>query len=151
VTTRWRPRRSAGRRDIAGRSLDQLVRLGIGCTPQVDDVFEPLEVFDPVKVSEDLNVGGCLPSPRAPLLAEPTAGPSAVLTESVLTDQVRALAGPGACGAVGRAEGPGRPASRRHRVGAGAGQVMTSAPAAEVLAGREVAEAFLGGRGRRQE
>jgi ABC-type branched-subunit amino acid transport system ATPase component len=31
-------------------------------------------------------------SPRALLLAGPTAGLSAVLTESVLTDQVRALA-----------------------------------------------------------
>ena len=31
------------------------------------------------------------------------------------------------------------------------GQVVMSAPAAEVLASREVAEVFLGGRGRRQK
>jgi len=40
--------------DITGRSLDQLVRLGIGYVPQVDDVFDPL------KVSENLNMGGYL-------------------------------------------------------------------------------------------
>jgi hypothetical protein len=31
------------------------------------------------------------------------------------------------------------------------GQVVMSAPAAEVLASREMAEVFLGGRGRRQK
>ena len=118
--------------DITGRSLDQLVRLGIGYVPQVDDVFDPL------KVSENLNMGGYLLgkadriarmeevlaifpalrsklnryvgtmsggerkmtaiaralmlSPRVLVLDEPTAGLSAVLTESVLADQVRALA-----------------------------------------------------------
>ncbi|HYB87441.1 MAG TPA: hypothetical protein VEC76_11350 [Streptosporangiaceae bacterium] len=34
--------------------LDQLVRLGIGYVPQVDDVFDPL------KVSENLSMGGYL-------------------------------------------------------------------------------------------
>ena len=41
-------------RDITGRPLDQLARLGIGYVPQVDDVFDPL------KVSENLNMGGYL-------------------------------------------------------------------------------------------
>jgi ABC-type branched-subunit amino acid transport system ATPase component len=40
--------------DITGRPLDQLVRRGIGYVPQVDDVFDPL------KVSENLNMGGYL-------------------------------------------------------------------------------------------
>ena len=117
-------------RDITGRPLDQLARLGIGYVPQADDVFDPL------KVSENLNMGGYLLgkadriarmeevlaifpalrsklnryvrtmsggerkmtaiaralmlSPRVLVLDEPTAGLSAVLTESVLADQVRA-------------------------------------------------------------
>jgi branched-chain amino acid transport system ATP-binding protein len=41
-------------RDITGRPLDHLVRLGIGYVPQADDVFDPL------KVSENLNMGGYL-------------------------------------------------------------------------------------------
>ena len=40
--------------DITGRSLDHLVRRGIGYVPQVDDVFDPL------KVSENLDMGGYL-------------------------------------------------------------------------------------------
>jgi ABC-type branched-subunit amino acid transport system ATPase component len=148
-------------RDITGRPLDQLVRLGVGYVPQVDDVFDPL------KVSENLNVGGYLLgkadriarmeevlaifpalrsrlnryvgtmsggerkmtaiaralmlSPRVLVLDEPTAGLSAVLTESVLARPGARAGRPGACGAVSRTEGPGRPAARRHRVGAGAG------------------------------
>ena len=40
--------------DITGRPLDQLARHGIGYVPQVDDVFDTL------KVSENLNMGGYL-------------------------------------------------------------------------------------------
>jgi ABC-type branched-subunit amino acid transport system ATPase component len=69
--------------------LDQPIRPGIGCVPQVDDVVDPL------KVSENLNMGGYLLSPRVRVQDEPTAGPSAVLTESVLAGQVRALADQG--------------------------------------------------------
>jgi branched-chain amino acid transport system ATP-binding protein len=39
---------------VTGRPLDQLVRLSVGYVPQVDDVFDPL------KVSENLNMGGYL-------------------------------------------------------------------------------------------
>jgi ABC-type branched-subunit amino acid transport system ATPase component len=175
--------------DITGRSLDQLVRLGIGYVPQVDDVFDPL------KVSENLNVGGYLLgkadriarmeevlaifpalrsrlnryvgtmsggerkmtaiaralmlSPRVLVLDEPTAGLSAVLTESVLADQVRALADRGH--AVLVVEQKAQAALRLAHTASVLvqGQVVMSAPAAEVLASREMAEVFLGGRGRR--
>ena len=176
-------------RDITGRPLDQLVRLGIGYVPQVDDVFDPL------KVSENLNMGGyLLPrgervarveevlaifpvlrnmisrrvgtmsggerkmtaiaralmlSPRVLILDEPTAGLSAALTESVLNGQVRALADHGH--AVLLVEQKARAALRLADTASVLvrGQVVMSAPAAEVLASREVAEVFLGGRGRR--
>ena len=178
-------------RDITGRPLDQLARLGIGYVPQVDDVFDPL------KVSENLNMGGYLLgkadriarieevlaifpalrsmlnrhvgtmsggerkmtaiaralmlSPRVLVLDEPTAGLSAVLTESVLTGQVRALADRGH--AVLLVEQKAQAALRLAHTASVLvrGQVVMSAPAAEVLASREVAEVFLGGRGRRQK
>jgi branched-chain amino acid transport system ATP-binding protein len=177
-------------RDITGRPLDQLARLGIGYVPQVDDVFDPL------KVSENLNMGGYLLgkadrtarieevlaifpalrsklnrsvgtmsggerkmtaiaralmlSPRVLVLDEPTAGLSAVLTESVLAGQVRALADRGH--AVLLVEQKAQAALRLAHTASVLvrGQVVMSAPAAEVLASREVAEVFLGGRGRRQ-
>lgn len=176
--------------DITGRSLDQLVRLGIGYVPQVDDVFDPL------KVSENLNMGGYLLgkadriarmeevlaifpalrsrlnryvgtmsggerkmtaiaralmlSPRVLVLDEPTAGLSAVLTESVLADQVRALADRGH--AVLLVEQKAQAALRLADTASVLvrGRVVMSAPAAEVLASSEMAELFLGGRGRRQ-
>ena len=178
-------------RDITGRPLDQLVRLGVGYVPQVDDVFDPL------KVSENLNVGGYLLgkadriarmeevlaifpalrsrlnryvgtmsggerkmtaiaralmlSPRVLVLDEPTAGLSAVLTESVLAGQVRALADRGH--AVLLVEQKAQAALRLADTASVLvrGQVVMSAPAAEVLASREVAEVFLGGRGRRPQ
>ena len=40
--------------EVTGRPLEELVRLGVGYVPQVDDVFDPL------KVSENLNMGGYL-------------------------------------------------------------------------------------------
>ncbi|HWG60434.1 MAG TPA: ABC transporter ATP-binding protein [Streptosporangiaceae bacterium] len=40
--------------DITGQPLERLARRGIGYVPQVDDVFDPL------KVSENLNMGGYL-------------------------------------------------------------------------------------------
>jgi ABC-type branched-subunit amino acid transport system ATPase component len=43
-------------REITGATLEHLVRLGIGYVPQVDDVFDPL------KVSENLSMGGYLMS-----------------------------------------------------------------------------------------
>jgi ABC-type branched-subunit amino acid transport system ATPase component len=177
--------------DITGRSLDQLVRLGIGYVPQVDDVFDPL------KVSENLNMGGYLLgkadriarmeevltifpalrsrlsryvgtmsggerkmtaiaralmlSPRVLVLDEPTAGLSAVLTESVLADQVRALADRGH--AVLLVEQKAQAALRLAHTASVLvqGQVVMSAPAAEVLASREMAEVFLGGQARRQK
>ncbi len=173
--------------DITGRPLDQLVRLGIGYVPQVDDVFDPL------KVSENLNMGGyLLPrkerparmeevlaifpvlrsmlnryvgtmsggerkmtaiaralmlSPRVLILDEPTAGLSAALTESVLSDQVRALADRGH--AVLLVEQKARAALRLADTASVLvqGRVAMSAPAAEVLASREMAEVFLGGPG----
>jgi branched-chain amino acid transport system ATP-binding protein len=178
-------------RDITGRPLDQLARLGIGYVPQVDDVFDPL------KVSENLNMGGYLLgkadrtarieevlaifpalrsklnrsvgtmsggerkmtaiaralmlSPRVLVLDEPTAGLSAVLTESVLAGQVRALADRGH--AVLLVEQKAQAALRLADTASVLvrGQVVMSAPAAEVLASREVAEVFLGGRGRRPQ
>jgi branched-chain amino acid transport system ATP-binding protein len=177
--------------DITGRRLDQLARLGIGYVPQVDDVFDPL------KVSENLNMGGyLLPrgervarmeevlaifpvlrnmlgryvgtmsggerkmtaiaralmlSPRVLILDEPTAGLSAVLTESVLNDQVRALADRGH--AVLLVEQKARAALRLADTASVLvrGRVAMSAPAAEVLASREMAEVFLGGPGARVE
>jgi ABC-type branched-subunit amino acid transport system ATPase component len=45
---------TAGGTDITGRPLEQLARLGIGYVPQVDDVFDSL------KVSENLSMGGYL-------------------------------------------------------------------------------------------
>jgi ABC-type branched-subunit amino acid transport system ATPase component len=45
---------TAGGIDITGRPLEQLARLGIGYVPQVDDVFDSL------KVSENLSMGGYL-------------------------------------------------------------------------------------------
>lgn len=74
-----------------------------------------------------------------------------MLTQSVLTDQVRALADRGMRCCLGEQK-----AQAALRLAGTAsvlvrGQVMMSAPAAEVLASREVAEAFLGGRGRRQK
>jgi ABC-type branched-subunit amino acid transport system ATPase component len=174
-------------REITGRSLDHLVRLGIGYVPQVDDVFDPL------KVSENLNMGGyLLPrgertarieevlaifptlrsklnryvgtmsggerkmtaiaralmlSPRVLILDEPTAGLSAALTESVLNDQVRALADRGH--AVLLVEQKARAALRLADTASVLvrGQVAMSAPAREVLASREMAEVFLGGPG----
>jgi branched-chain amino acid transport system ATP-binding protein len=173
--------------DITGRPLDQLVRLGIGYVPQVDDVFDPL------KVSENLNMGGyLLPrkerparmeevlaifpvlrsmlnryvgtmsggerkmtaiaralmlSPRVLILDEPTAGLSAALTESVLNHQVRALADRGH--AVLLVEQKARAALRLADTASVLvqGRVAMSAPAAEVLASREMAEVFLGGPG----
>jgi hypothetical protein len=71
--------------DITGRSLDQLVRLGIGYVPQVDDVFDPL------KVSENLTMGGYLLSPLVPALDEPAVRGA----DTIGTDR------PGSC--------PGRP------------------------------------------
>jgi branched-chain amino acid transport system ATP-binding protein len=90
-------------------------------------------------------------SPRVLVLDEPTAGLSAVLTESVLAGQVRALADRGH--AVLLVEQKAQAALRLAHTASVLvrGQVVMSAPAAEVLASREVAEAFLGGRGRRQE
>ncbi|HLI40618.1 MAG TPA: ABC transporter ATP-binding protein [Streptosporangiaceae bacterium] len=44
----------AGGADVTGRPLEYLVRLGIGYVPQVDDVFDSL------KVSENLAMGGYL-------------------------------------------------------------------------------------------
>jgi len=177
--------------DITGRPLDQLVRLGIGYVPQVDDVFDPL------KVSENLNMGGyLLPrgervarveevlaifpvlrnmlsrrvgtmsggerkmtaiaralmlSPRVLILDEPTAGLSAALTESVLNGQVRALADHGH--AVLLVEQKARAALRLADTASVLvqGRVAMSAPAAEVLASREMAEVFLGGPGARTE
>ena len=174
-------------REITGRSLDHLVRLGIGYVPQVDDVFDPL------KVSENLNMGGyLLPrgertarieevlaifptlrsklnrhvgtmsggerkmtaiaralilSPRVLILDEPTAGLSAALTESVLNDQVRALADRGH--AVLLVEQKARAALRLADTASVLvrGRVAMSAPASEVLASREMAEVFLGGPG----
>ena len=89
-------------------------------------------------------------SPRVLVLDEPTAGLSAVLTESVLTGQVRALADRGH--AVLLVEQKAQAALRLAHTASVLvrGQVVMSAPAAEVLASREVAEVFLGGRGRRQ-
>jgi ABC-type branched-subunit amino acid transport system ATPase component len=40
--------------EVTGRPLEELVRLGVGYVPQVDDVFDPL------KVSENLAMGGYL-------------------------------------------------------------------------------------------
>ena len=85
-------------------------------------------------------------------LDEPTAGLSALLTESVLAGQVRALADRGH--AVLLVEQKARAAALRLADTASVlvrGQVVMSAPAAEVLASREVAEVFLGGRGRRPQ
>ncbi len=48
----------AGGADITGQPLERLARMGIGYVPQVDDVFDTL------KVSENLNMGGYL-LPRA--------------------------------------------------------------------------------------
>jgi ABC-type branched-subunit amino acid transport system ATPase component len=48
---------TAGGTDITGRPLEQLARLGIGYVPQVDDVFDSL------KVSENLSMGGYLLKP----------------------------------------------------------------------------------------
>jgi branched-chain amino acid transport system ATP-binding protein len=88
-------------------------------------------------------------SPRVLVLDEPTAGLSAVLTESVLADQVRALADRGH--AVLLVEQKAQAALRLAHTASVLvqGQVVMSAPAAEVLASREMAEVFLGGRGRR--
>jgi ABC-type branched-subunit amino acid transport system ATPase component len=90
-------------------------------------------------------------SPRVLVLDEPTAGLSAVLTESVLADQVRALADRGH--AVLLVEQKAQAALRLAHTASVLvrGQVVMSAPAAEVLASREMAEVFLGGRGRRQK
>jgi ABC-type branched-subunit amino acid transport system ATPase component len=89
-------------------------------------------------------------SPRVLVLDEPTAGLSAVLTESVLADLVRALADRGH--AVLLVEQKAQAALRlAHASVLVRGQVVMSAPAAEVLASREMAEVFLGGRGRRQK
>ncbi|MGH3200295.1 MAG: ABC transporter ATP-binding protein [Streptosporangiaceae bacterium] len=172
--------------DITGRPLDHLARHGIGYVPQVDDVFDPL------KVVENLNMGGYLLSkaeraarmaevleifpalrsrlnryvgtmsggerkmtaiaralmlrPRVLILDEPTAGLSAALTEAVLTDQVRALADHGH--AVLLVEQKAQAALRLADIASVLvqGQVVMSAPAAQVLASREMAEVFLGGR-----
>jgi ABC-type branched-subunit amino acid transport system ATPase component len=171
--------------DITSQTLDHLARRGIGYVPQVDDVFDPL------KVSENLNMGGyLLPrgertarieevlaifptlrsklnryvgamsggerkmtaiaralmlSPRVLILDEPTAGLSAALTESVLNDQVRALADRGH--AVLLVEQKAQAALRLADSASVLvrGQVAMAAPAAEVLASREMAEVFLGG------
>ena len=90
-------------------------------------------------------------SPRVLVLDEPTAGLSAVLTESVLAGQVRALADQGH--AVLLVEQKAQAALRLAHTASVLvrGQVVMSAPAAEVLASREVGEVFLGGRGRRQK
>lgn len=172
--------------DITGRPLDQLARRGIGYVPQVDDVFDTL------KVSENLRMGGYLLgktqrsarmaevldifpalasklnryvgtmsggerkmtaiaralmlSPRVLVLDEPTAGLSPTLTDAVLTDQVRALADHGH--AVLLVEQKAQAALRLADTASVLvqGQVAMSAPAAEVLASREMAQVFLGGR-----
>jgi hypothetical protein len=95
------------------------------------------------------NLGGYLPSPQVLVLDEPTAGLSVVLTESVLADQGTCPGRPGACCAVTRAESPGPLRLADTASVLVRGQVVMSAPAAEVLASREVAEVFLGRRGRR--
>ena len=189
-------RATAGRISIDGIDVTRMKahersRLGVGYVPQVDDVFDPL------KVSENLNMGGYLLgkadrvarmeevlaifpalrsrlnryvgtmsggerkmtaiaralmlSPRVLVLDEPTAGLSALLTESVLADQVRALADRGH--AVLLVEQKAQAALRLADTASVLvrGQVVMSAPAAEVLASREVAEVFLGGRGRRPQ
>ncbi len=85
-------------------------------------------------------------SPRVLLLDEPTAGLSAALTETVLTDQVRMLADSGH--AVLLVEQRARAALKLADVAyvLVQGEVAMSAPAAEVLASPEMAEIFLGGR-----
>ncbi|MGH3184129.1 MAG: ATP-binding cassette domain-containing protein, partial [Streptosporangiaceae bacterium] len=84
--------------------------------------------------------------PRVLILDEPTAGLSAALTEAVLTDQVRALADHGH--AVLLVEQKAQAALRLADIASVLvqGQVVMSAPAAQVLASREMAEVFLGGR-----
>lgn len=74
-----------------------------------------------------------------------------MLTESVLAGQVRALADRGH--AVLLVEQKAQAALRLTYTAPVLvrGQVMMSDPAAEVLASREMAEVFLGGRGRRQK
>ena len=74
-----------------------------------------------------------------------------MLTESVLVDQVRALAGRGH--AVLLVEQKAQAALRVADTASVlvGGQVVMSAPAADVLASREMADVFLGGRGRRQK
>ena len=172
--------------DITGRPLDQLARHGVGYVPQVDDVFDSL------KVIENLNMGGYLLgkaeraertaevldifpalrsrltryvgtmsggerkmtaiaralmlNPRVLILDEPTAGLSAALTDTVLTDQVRALADHGH--AVLLVEQKAQAALRLADTASVLvqGQVAMSAPAAEVLTSSEMAEVFLGGR-----
>jgi ABC-type branched-subunit amino acid transport system ATPase component len=172
--------------EVTGRPLEELVRLGIGYVPQVDDVFDTL------KVSENLHMGGYLLgkderaaridevlaifpalrsrlgryvgtmsggerkmtaiaralmlSPRVLILDEPTAGLSAALTETVLNDQVRALADRGH--AVLLVEQKAQAALRLADVASVLvqGKVAMSAPAAEVLASPQMAEVFLGGR-----
>jgi len=86
-------------------------------------------------------------SPRVLILDEPTTGLSAVLTESVLNDQVRALADRGH--AVLLVEQKARAALCLADTAAVLvrGQAAMPAPAAEVLASREMAEVFLGGPG----
>ena len=83
-------------------------------------------------------------SPRVLVLDEPTAGLSAALTDAVLTDQVRALADRGH--AVLLVEQKAQAALRLADTASVLvqGQVAMSAPAAEVLASREMAEVFLG-------
>ncbi len=73
-----------------------------------------------------------------------------MLTESVLADQVRALAGRGH--AVLLVEQKAQAALRLAHTASCwcGGRVVMSAPAAEVAASREMAEVFPGGRGRRQ-
>jgi branched-chain amino acid transport system ATP-binding protein len=74
-----------------------------------------------------------------------------MLTESVLAGQVRALADRGHAVLLveQKAQAAPRPAGTASVLVRG--QVVMSAPAAEVLASCEVAEAFLGGRGRRHK
>jgi ABC-type branched-subunit amino acid transport system ATPase component len=47
-----------GERDVTGRTADAIARLGVGYVPQVDDVFAPLTV------RENLEMGGYLLRPR---------------------------------------------------------------------------------------
>jgi branched-chain amino acid transport system ATP-binding protein len=117
--------------DITGRPLEKLARLGIGYVPQVDDVFDSL------KVSENLHMGGYLLD---------KAGRAAALTDTVLNDQVRALADHGHAVLLVEQRAQAALKLADHAYVLVQGRVAMAAPAAEVLASPEMAEVFLGGR-----